>query len=202
MSFGTSGGIGGTTGTTDNAITRADGTGGSTLQGSLATIDDGGNAAFTGIQATTDVSVGAYLRIGSSTLLHGEGDGVVSINNGPVTQSVFLAVDAASTLALRNGVNAQTLNVYNTFTDASNYERATFVWTGNQFVLGPDKAGTGVYRDFILSGATIQFAIAGVGIKMALKATGVINFSSMPTSSSGLSSGDVWSNLGILTIVP
>jgi hypothetical protein len=38
--------------------------------------------------------------------------------------------------------------------------------------------------------------------KMTIKDTGVINFSSMPTSSAGLVSGDVYSNLGILTIVP
>lgn len=36
------GGIGGSTGSTDNAILRADGTGGSTLQSSLVTIDDSG----------------------------------------------------------------------------------------------------------------------------------------------------------------
>ena len=37
------GGIGGSAGGTDNAILRADGTGGSTLQGSLALVDDNGN---------------------------------------------------------------------------------------------------------------------------------------------------------------
>ena len=37
------GGIGGSTGSTDNAILRADGTGGSTLQSSGVTIDDSGN---------------------------------------------------------------------------------------------------------------------------------------------------------------
>ena len=39
------GGIGGSTGSTDNAILRADGTGGSTLQSSGVTIDDSGNLA-------------------------------------------------------------------------------------------------------------------------------------------------------------
>jgi|DEB0MinimDraft_10_1074344.scaffolds.fasta_scaffold50285_3 hypothetical protein len=37
------GGIGGSTGATDNAVLRADGTGGSTLQSSGVTIDDGGS---------------------------------------------------------------------------------------------------------------------------------------------------------------
>ena len=39
------GGIGGSTGSTDNAILRADGTGGSTLQSSSPVIDDSGNLA-------------------------------------------------------------------------------------------------------------------------------------------------------------
>ena len=36
---------------------------------------------------------------------------------------VVLKRDAANTPALRNGANAQTFNIYNTYTDASNYER-------------------------------------------------------------------------------
>lgn len=39
------GGIGGSTGATDNAILRADGTGGATVQSSAVTIDDSGNLA-------------------------------------------------------------------------------------------------------------------------------------------------------------
>jgi hypothetical protein len=41
-----SGGIGGSTGATDNAILRADGTGGSTVQSSLVNIDDSGNVVL------------------------------------------------------------------------------------------------------------------------------------------------------------
>jgi hypothetical protein len=38
--------------------------------------------------------------------------------------------------------------------------------------------------------------------RMRIKSTGVINISNIPTSAAGLSSGDIYSNLGILTIVP
>lgn len=53
--------------------------------------------------------------------------------------------DAANTLAQRNGVNAQTLRVYNTYTDASNYERGVFDWTtiANTLTIGTQSAGTG-----------------------------------------------------------
>jgi len=38
--------------------------------------------------------------------------------------------------------------------------------------------------------------------KMRIKENGVINITSMPTSSVGLVSGDLWNNLGIVNIVP
>jgi hypothetical protein len=48
----------------------------------------------------------------------------------------------------------------------------------------------------------IQFRTQGAeSVKMTIKANGVINIASIPTSPAGLSTGDIWSNLGILTIV-
>ena len=61
-------------------------------------------------------------------------------------QDVVLRRDAANTLAQRNGVNAQTLRVYNTFTDASNYERGALQWQSNELQLRVDGAGTGQNR--------------------------------------------------------
>jgi hypothetical protein len=51
-----SGGIGGSTGSTDNAVLRADGTGGATLQNTGVTIDDSNNVLTPG-----------YLRVGASS---------------------------------------------------------------------------------------------------------------------------------------
>ena len=64
---------------------------------------------------------------------------------------VTLARDAAGTLAQRNGINPQTFNIYNTYTDASNYERARIGWDADAFVIGTEAAGTGVARDIELS---------------------------------------------------
>jgi molybdopterin-binding protein len=64
-----------------------------------------------------------------------------------------LTADAADTLALRNGTNAQQLNVYSTWTDASNYERIEIKFDGTDYRIKPDNAGTGSDRGFILSGA-------------------------------------------------
>lgn len=62
----------------------------------------------------------------------------------------FLVRDAANTLAQRNGANAQAFNYYNTFTDASNYERGYTSWSGNLFRVGVSASGTGTQRPLSL----------------------------------------------------
>lgn len=46
----------------------------------------------------------------------------------------------------RNGTNAQAFNIYNTYTDASNYERGFMRWNANVLEIGNEKAGTGTIR--------------------------------------------------------
>lgn len=59
-------GIGGTLGSTDNALTRADGTGGSTAQGSGVTLDDSANLAATNWTVGSGTySTRTYARIGA-----------------------------------------------------------------------------------------------------------------------------------------
>ena len=58
----------------------------------------------------------------------------------------ILARDAANTLAQRNGTAAQAFNIYNTFTDASNYERGFVRWSSNLFDIGTERLGTGTNR--------------------------------------------------------
>jgi hypothetical protein len=66
------------------------------------------------------------------------------------TADLRLWRDAANTLAQRNGTNAQTFNLYNTYTDASNYERGALYWSSNIFFIKPQKAGTGSHRELRL----------------------------------------------------
>jgi hypothetical protein len=69
-------------------------------------------------------------------------------SGSPVTTAfdVTLFRDAASVLALRTGTTAQTFRLYNTFTDASNYERGKFEWASNVLRIGTEKLGTGSAR--------------------------------------------------------
>lgn len=63
----------------------------------------------------------------------------------------------ANILALRNSTTSQAFRVYNTYTDASNYERGVFDFktTANVLTIGTEKLGTGATRN-------IQFLVGGV----------------------------------------
>jgi len=54
--------------------------------------------------------------------------------------------DAADIFAQRRSTNAQTFRLYNTYTDASNYERGFFRWNTNVLEIGAEAAGTGTQR--------------------------------------------------------
>ena len=97
------------------------------------------NAAQIGMSGTGPGFTGPYVNSGS-------GFGWWSVNDiaaGGVIDLV-LARDAANTLAQRNGVNAQTFNIYNTFTDASNFERGFVRWSAGVLQIGTAGNGTGV----------------------------------------------------------
>jgi hypothetical protein len=68
----------------------------------------------------------------------------------------------ANTLALRNGTAAQAFRVYNTFTDASNYERGYLEWIGNVLYFGTTAAGSGSRRRLSLSADSMEF-VTGAG---------------------------------------
>lgn len=70
-----------------------------------------------------------------------------------VKGQAFFDSEGANVFAQRNGTAAQTHRIYNTFTDASNHERAFLRWASNVFEIGTERAGTGAARNMrIISG--------------------------------------------------
>lgn len=70
---------------------------------------------------------------------------------------LFILRDAANVLALRNGASAQAQRWYRTYTDGSNYARASVFFSGNDIYFGQDSgdiAGTGAAGDLILTTTT------------------------------------------------
>lgn len=72
----------------------------------------------------------------------------IALRVGASGSESYLYPDAANILAQRNAINPQTFRLYNTFTDASNFERGFLRWSSNVLQLGIDVAGTGVTRGF------------------------------------------------------
>lgn len=89
----------------------------------------GVNIGATGLGIASDQT----LRFSSTTSAGGVAD-------------VILRREAANELGMRNGVNPQSVRIYNTFTDASNNERGTVGWNSNSLELASDAIGTGVAR--------------------------------------------------------
>ena len=89
---------------------------------------------------------------------------VMGANSIQFTDSTLIR-DAANVLALRNGVNAQQLSIYNTFTDASNYERLELLWSSNTATIRAAAAGTGTLRN-------LNFTPAGLASTIAIQVVG------------------------------
>jgi hypothetical protein len=69
-----------------------------------------------------------------------------SITDADGTADLFVLRDAANTLGQRNDTSAQTFRLYNTYTDALNYERGAIFWNGNVFQVRAENAGSGLPR--------------------------------------------------------
>ena len=110
-------GLGGSTGSTDNRILRADGTGGATVQNSAVTIDDSGNISGLGTMACgaitssgrLSVTASDSIRINSTSSGNGglisagdNGFRIVQIGGTSYNSNGLLAVGDGSYLGIRN----------------------------------------------------------------------------------------------------
>jgi hypothetical protein len=66
-----------------------------------------------------------------------------SISVTTTNLDVVITRDAAGILAQRNGTNAQTFRVYNTYTSGTNYELGKLEWASNVFRIGTEKGSGG-----------------------------------------------------------
>ena len=105
------------------------------------------------------VGFGASLRLDAPLAL--------AWNTGSYTSGADTGLwrDAAGIIAQRNSTNAQTFRLYNTYTDASNYERGALEWSSNVLKIGAQKAGSGSGRDvtFVSTSTTFNFSAVDVG---------------------------------------
>jgi collagen type VII alpha len=140
----------------------------------------------------------AFLRCNGSAATVGINGGVsfgfYSGDPSGTNLDTILLRDAANTLALRNGTAAQQFNVYNSYTDASNYSRLTMYADGSaNYYIGTQKAGTGTSASLFvgtgagagvagngaltLAGSSVQIATQ-VGNVFNITGAGMVNFNS------------------------
>ena len=104
---------------------------------------------YSSLSAPSFISAGSYFQAGTGIAM--PAGGWIQYNAG-----MTLIADGANTLALRNGANVQTFNLYGAYTDASNYERLSFTFGSLQFKISAENAGTGAARYLTLAaGANI-----------------------------------------------
>lgn len=94
--------------------------------------------------------------------------GALSFNTSIYNESgdLLLYRDAAQTLAQRNGTNAQTFRIYQSYTDASNYTRGALSAASATVKLAAESAGTGA---------------ADIDIELTPKGTGRVKFGTLTT---------------------
>jgi hypothetical protein len=100
-------------------------------------------AAFTTLTASSLVASGNV--VSDSNLRMRSNTGQISL--GAANDVQLFRGNTASVLELRSGTSPQTFRIYNTYTDASNYERGFMRWDSNNFDIGCEAAGTGTLRN-------------------------------------------------------
>lgn len=127
------------------------------------------------------------------------GNALVSVSNG----DILISPDGTGAFEQRNSTTAQTYNIYNTYTDASNYERGFLRWNSNVLEVGGEVAGTGTDRQMKLvisgdSGANIEMGVytakfggyGGAGaIRLNNPAVGQPTYSFVYDSNTGMYTG-------------
>lgn len=157
-------------------------------------VTKGGVVAFTGVTnpsnsyftqyGSSGHQFGGYAAIGGAGSFGGDSAINLSANfslswssttyNPALAPDLQLYRDAANTLAQRNSTNAQAFRVYNTYTDASNYERAAIDWTTNtnSLTISTSRLGTGSNRNIIISAANVTRIQSGGGAGWQVDASG------------------------------
>ena len=109
----------------------------------------GQNGAGTGAVAMGSGSSFGFSSLGTPT--------------GLTLDTILVRDGAANTLALRNGAAAQTFRVYNTYTDASNFERGFMRWGSSILQIGAEGAGSGANRTVgIYVNGSNYFGVGGI----------------------------------------
>ena len=175
-------GIGGTLGSTDNALTRADGTGGVTAQGSAVIIDDSGNATGLGSVTCTAFAISQSTYSGRTLnriLSDGTNESVVIGPSGTGYLSL-LTPDGTTAGGNQRGDRAVDFNV--SVSNAANIASGA-----NSFACGADAraSGSGSFAFGNSGASTIASGVSAIamGIGASASAQASVAIGGYPTAS-------------------
>lgn len=134
---------------------------------------------------------------GSSNLVMGSTRSIAwsATTNPEGGSDLFVSRDAANTLAQRNGTNAQTFRVYNTYTSSTNYELGKLEWTSNIFRIGTEKGSAGG------TPRTLELQTDGT-TRVAISTTGLVGIgTTIPTSTLHVVGNSIISGISTLGTV-
>lgn len=129
--------------------------------------------------STFSLTAGAASLFSNSRLyLHNDDAFVAAISGNQATRwfTLYNESPTSNTLALRFGTEPQALRIYNTRTDASNYERGILTWKANPnvFQIGTEAAGTGTVRNIALTGGNVGIGTTSPGKTLDVSGTAQI----------------------------
>jgi len=167
----------------------------------LLQLKRGGNTAFRVIADSSDGQVDIYDNSGNSDIrLHADNDSYITNNLGIGTTSPSYKLDVNGTSRV-----AGTIHMYGS---VRNYSGDFSLHNAHQDsdILFKVNGGGTTTTAMMIDGATSNVGIGTASPSEKLEVNGKIkatdiNFSGLPTSSVGLSSGDVWNDGGTLKIV-
>lgn len=171
------GSIGGSTGGTDNSVLRADGTGGSTLQNSAASIDDSGNLIATSINFGAGTTLSNYAEgTFTPTLIGGSIAGVTTYTQqqGYYTRiGNMIMVQAYIGISAASGTGNVTLGglPFTIKNQTNGYSNAPVFWQGGAtwaFPAGSTSlSGVGIFNTTTILVYVSGTAVSGGFMQMA-----------------------------------
>lgn len=104
------------------------------------------------------------IAVNGSSKFYVDKSGNLTTSGALILTDTYLTRDGTNNFAQRNGVNPQTYNLYNTYTNSTNYERAKLQWSSNELLFGTENLGTGVARPIkIQTGGTTRAGVTTAG---------------------------------------
>lgn len=145
------------------------------------------------ILAGTGADSGQKLQVNGNTFINGN----LGISQGTATNKIdVLTANKTSVLGTTSAINVDYTSANINEFQTIGFSYSSSVGNTNQYWgmgFSAKNFGSALGDLFFFTQGTIKFTI---------KSSGILNITSIPTSAAGLSSGDIWSNLGILNIVP